>query len=186
MNWITWCWKLTIALELEILCNGMNIVFFSIFVLGFVDSANRLDWLFNYSRIQTSGSRIGSTFNGQYLGRSPILFVGLLTYSVNIELNWVSWEARQACIPLIMKVIELHRTTPAITRLNGGRKEQRALTDFREFQKGARVSLQTACHWSLPGTLAIIFLDNLRAISLQKVTAFFPTYGAPGFQGNIF
>ena len=91
----------------------------SIFALGFVDSANRLDWLFNYSRIQTSGSRIGSTFNGQYLGRSPILFVGLLTYSVNIELNWVSWEARQACIPLIMKVIELHRTTPAITRLNG-------------------------------------------------------------------
>ena len=85
-----------------------------------------------------------------------------------------------------MKAIELHRTTPAITRLNGGRKEQRALTDFREFQKGARVSLQTACHWSLPGTLAIIFLDNLRASSLQKVTAFFPTYGAPGFQGNIF
>ena len=60
------------------------------------------------------GRRIGSTFNGQYLGR-----VASLTYSVNIELNWVSWGKREACIPLIMKVIGLHRTTPAITRLNG-------------------------------------------------------------------
>ena len=69
------------------------------------------------------GRRIGSTFNGQYLG------AGLLIPSI---LNWIGslGGRRQACIPLIMKVIVLHRTTPAITRLNGicvqrAKREQR-------------------------------------------------------------
>ena len=179
MNWITWCWKLTIALELEILCNGMNIVFFSIFVLGFVDSANRLDCLFNYSRIQTSGRKIGWTFNGQYQHWS-CSWSYLLTYSVDIQLNRVSWEARQACIPLIMKVIEFHRTTPTITRLNGRcRMYWKKKEVFLKWD--CRVSAARPCYPSLPKTLAIIFLDNLRGES-AKSDSFLPYIWSTGLE----
>ena len=179
VNWITWCWKLTIALELEILCNGMNIVFFSIFVLGFVDSANRLDCLFNYSRIQTSGRKIGWTFNGQYQHWS-CSWSYLLTYSVDIQLIRVSWEARQACIPLIMKVIEFHRTTPTITRLNGRcRMYWKKKEVFLKWD--CRVSAAKPCHPSLPKTLAIIFLDNLRGES-AKSDSFLPYIWSTGLE----